>query len=239
MRAHDLFEGLQDVNRQKCIHRIALAMLKDRHWCLRARKLGKESSDGPAWIDDHLDADGSPGPYFSSDYPQPTDEVKTVYRNGGSSADVVRTEWFKHVIYVWAAARYDNVIAKLKEAGLDRGDIRAHRFLRAPHSKWEWGARHGAVDLGLHWTYDIESWGDGMAIWASSEDEMEWLVEAIIPAESIDWPNTIMSNMDYYSGDREYEVRVLSGADVRVKSIREAETDKPVPVSLTHVRFTA
>lgn len=142
----------------------------------------------------------------------------------------------------WAEERYEFVVNKLKTEPERQGDLyKVSRIMFVPHYQIrDWAARRSVplnpnsgsswsrngCSLGLHWTYDLDGWnGDddagARAVWANTNAYIgaELLIESWVPASSIDWPTTIMSNMDYFSGDPEREIRLLKGAPVKVEEI--------------------
>lgn len=223
MRYVDLFEGFSDVNRQKIVHRMVLYMVKNRPWCVKTRKLGKWSDDAYNWVGDYL---GDPNyhefaKWLPKNYPRPPENVKQMWLD--RDEDIINTPWFRQVMVLWANERYDEVIQKLRH--LANRPILAHRFIRTTMEKFTQAKEVGQTDLGAG-----AVWGDGGT---------EFLIEAVIPEQSIDWTLTIMANMDYYSGDRENELRLIPGSEVFVRSITDADSEKPIPIDLTMVRFTA
>lgn len=236
MRYVDLFEGFSDVNRQKIVHRMVLYMVKNRPWCVKTRKLGKWSDDAYNWVDDYLGDPNYPNGFakwLPDNYPRPPEDVKQLWLARDES--IIDTPWFRQVMILWANERYDEVIQKLKH--LAGRPILAHRFIRTTLEKFSQAKISGHTDLGIHWTWSIGDWDGAGAVWG--DGGTEFLIEAVIPEQSIDWTLTIMANMDYYSGDRENELRLIPGGEVFVRSITDADSEKPIPIDLTGVRFTA
>jgi hypothetical protein len=117
----------------------------------------------------------------------------------------------------WLHARYQEVTAKLMPLFRQR-ELLAHRVIKVGR-KWLAQPR---TDLGIYWTYDMAGWDAEIgahAIWGGKQGT-EIVIEAMVPHSSVDWVRTIRAHMDYFSGDREYELRVKKGAPVQVRSIK-------------------
>lgn len=141
-----------------------------------------------------------------------------------SSEAITRPE-FRVALERWARARLEDVEAKLAEVPLHDGFYRIHRVMRVPARWWAKVKKQGQTNLGVHWTYDLAEWNAEIGarpVWAPDDMKgADITIEALVKPEDVDWPYTVMSHMDWYSGDREYEMRVLPGRKVEVIAITD------------------
>lgn len=117
----------------------------------------------------------------------------------------------------WLVERYAEVKQKLAPM-FARRDISAHRFIKVDR---DWFHRP-RTDLGVYWTYDAKAWDAEIGaypIWGNQGTD-DLIVQASVPHNSVDWIRTIRAHMDYDSGDREYELRLIPKARVNVTSIK-------------------
>jgi hypothetical protein len=123
----------------------------------------------------------------------------------------------KRKVTAWAKERYDWAIEKLSQVPLEDGLYSVKRTIQVPQT-WQ-----PADGLGVYWSFDIDY--DGVdSPWAT--DEMrntgrQVLLHGMVRPDHVDWTNTILANMDWYSGDREQEIRVLKGSPVHLIAFDE------------------
>jgi hypothetical protein len=135
----------------------------------------------------------------------------------------------------WLHARYQVVRRKLARLAA-RPVIKAWRVLRVDQS-W---LQHPRTDLGIYWTYNLRLWNDEIGahpIWADkAANSIDLLIAAEVPNATVDWVRTFRAHMDYFSGDREFELRLQAGSPVMVHKVQDLGTRRSVQVTGT---FTA
>lgn len=149
--------------------------------------------------------------------------------------DVLANPRYAKRFEAWLRGRYIEVIEKLTPLYAKPSFI-AHRVIKVRPVWFE----HPRTALGIYWTYDIEEWEmeiGAYAIWSKIKNGTEIVIEAAIQHASVDWIRTVRSHMDYYSGDREYELRVFPGVDLQVMAIRSMATKENLAIPKVH--FTA
>lgn len=149
--------------------------------------------------------------------------------------EAIATSAFKRWVLRWAQARYRNVESKLSSLPRGPHGVKVSRMMRVPLSKFADAQRSGATDLGVHWTFAPDQW-DMNAVWAKTDEGDDVVIDAEVAEEHIDWFNTYMANMDYYSGDEEHEIRIKPGAPVHVLRVRDSRGND---VDIAGIRFTA
>ena len=141
-------------------------------------------------------------------------------------SDLLVSPEFKELVLKWAHSRYDEVVAVLSQIPLRNGKYSLHRIMKVPLNF----LNSQKITLGLHWTYDIESWEEPYPVWADANlSGHDLMFEALVDPQYIDWEYTILANMDWYSGDREFEMRPTKGAPLDVIdcwSVDENDTKK-------------
>lgn len=206
------------------------------------RKMVDAYFDGHYWDDAALAR--HPGRSFDSDdthemHDTWTDEDDYPLRNLESSKAITRPE-FRARLEQWARARLAEVEEKLQAVAMTNGLYRVHRVMRVPARWWSKVRKAGHTTLGVHWTYSLEDWDAEIGahpVWAPDDMKgVDITIEAMVAPADVDWPYTVMAHMDWYSGDREYELRVLPGHSVEVISITD-EAGRAYDV--TGVRFVA
>jgi hypothetical protein len=131
----------------------------------------------------------------------------------------------------WLHARYRFVRRKLSRLAA-RPTFKAWRVLRVDRG-WLQHPRH---DLGIYWTYNLRRWQqeiDAYPIWADEDEAgntIDILITADVPNATVDWLRTFRAHMDYYSGDREYELRLKPGSPVAVRKVEDLDTRRPQSV---------
>jgi hypothetical protein len=135
----------------------------------------------------------------------------------------------------WLRARYQEVRRKLARLAA-RPTIKAWRVLRVARG-W---LQHPRTDLGIYWTYNLRRWNEEIGaypVWADeASNTIDLLITAEVPNATVDWLRTFRAHMDYYSGDREYELRLKPGSPVGVSKVQDLATRRPLAVQ---GRFTA
>lgn len=135
----------------------------------------------------------------------------------------VGTEQFEARVQDWARARFNEVREKLSQIPLTPSGYRLHRVMRVPGDWLSKAKASGHTSLGIHWTYDLNGWDAEVGaypVWADKIDaSVDILIDAFVRPDHVDWTYTILSNMDWMSGDREFEMRVRKGAPIQVTSI--------------------
>lgn len=146
--------------------------------------------------------------------------------------EAILTPEFKRLVIKWANARYKNVEKKLNAAPRGKHGLIVTRAIMVPLRKFSNATETGATDLGVHWTITPDL---ARAIW-SKGDGVEVIISGEVQDSHVDWFNTYMANMDFYSGDEEDEIRIKPGSPVHVTSI---QTDTGDFIDIDGIRFTA
>lgn len=150
--------------------------------------------------------------------------------------EIVETQPFQERLRIWANARYDEVIDKISHL-VKNDTIPAHRFMKVPEHWVELNNKEGFAKLGVYWTFDLENTQDLGPVWGEELPGEEILIHAMIPTSAVDWHYTVLANMDWMQGDREHEIRVKSGAPIRVEWIQTV--DDGTRVDAPGVKYTA
>lgn len=126
--------------------------------------------------------------------------------------DVASNE-FKERLNKWAQERYDEVIEKLDAVPLEDGRYNIRRKIKVLRG---WEPSNG---LGIYWSFDI---AEVDAPWASKDMQQNGIeveLHGLVAPQYVDWYYTILSNMDWFSGDREQEIRVIRGSPIELVSV--------------------
>lgn len=224
MRFHELTEGVEAVNVSALAKRMAGHVLANRYWDRPAAR--KRKIDGSDALYDMVgNWRGQNDQYWPEGFgPIPADIAHL------PDEDFVETPFFAQVVQKWARTRAQEVVAKLSAIPRVDGGYRVHRIIAVRKDWIEKVQRNRGTNLGLYWTYDIQGWAGGAgayAVWSKlPEDEAVSLeIEAVAPEASVDWPTTVLANMDWLSGDSEHELRLLKGAPIQVVQICLHEDD--------------
>lgn len=220
---------LSDIDRQPVIDKMLMAINSGRHWDDYAQENRKDKFPNGIANDDAYDMRKQWADF---------DEM--------SPRTPLKSKRFQDRVAEWANARYDEVITKLKtdlRTLFRNGRINIFRVMRVPNHWFEKVIDSGHTSLGVYWTYDLKQWEAEIGaypIWA--DDKLEGhdiLIKASVAIHDVDWSYTILSHMDWHSGDREFELRIKPGAPVHVLGIRDLETRRPYSFDFTNVSFTA
>ena len=161
-----------------------------------------------------------------------------IWISGSDSAHLMAEQWhadgtipevstdspeFLARLRMWTEARYNEVVSKLDAIPLRDGGYHVHRCLKVKPA-WLFSlSAEKPITLGEYWTFNPNEW-DFRSIWAIDTFEgTDVVVEAISPTTTVNWPHTIMANMDWYSGDHECELRLLRGSPLHVLNINTLE----------------
>lgn len=120
---------------------------------------------------------------------------------------------FKERLTRWAHERYDEVIEKLDAVPLEDGRYSIRRKIKVLPG---WKPSDG---LGIYWSFDI---AEVDPPWASEDMQQNGIdveLHGLVAPQYVDWYYTILANMDWFSGDREQEIRVVRGAPIELVSV--------------------
>lgn len=208
MKIADLFESIDvsAVDRQMIIDHMISRYLKNGHWDDHALKTRPDLT-GFALYD-----------------------MANSWRDFGhlkhlshlSDEELFQHQDFISLLTKWADGRYDEIIERLQKIPLERGQYVIHRVIKVPSDFW----LKQRISLGLYWTYNLYEWQGTVGaypIWGTDNPGNEYMIEATVAPASVDWPVTIMANMDWMSGDQEYEMRLLAGKPVNVQHVWEGD----------------
>jgi hypothetical protein len=218
-----LTEGVQSVNPGEIIEYMVNCILTGKYW-------------------DTLSVDKKPHLRWSWD--TAIDMVQTWHRELPKHVldiddihDRIETPEFAELVRGWAVARYKEVMIKLEAVPHPGGHYRIHRTIKVnPH----YLVMREHTKLGVYWTYDRNSWDDFEPIWSTHRTGgKDIVIEADVVSSSIDWRTTILANMDWESGDREYEIRLFPLAPVTVLDILDLETDRSLGLDFSKTVFAA
>ena len=213
MRIHDLFEAKDTmVDRERVIATMLHALNAGRHWdTMTKHRLGDDN------IYDMLET-------FRDELPS---EVQ-----GLAPDDVIKTPEFQKLLRGWCEGRFDEVRQKLARIPSVGGRYKVHRIIKVRRDWFKDVRRQGGTSLGIYWTYDLAGWDAEIGVypvWAKKNLRgPELLIEATVAPRSVDWFHTFLANMDWYSGDREFEMTIKAGAPVTVLSIVEEGASQPL-----------
>lgn len=149
--------------------------------------------------------------------------------------DAIATPEFKREVLKWAQARYRNVENKLASLPYGAHGVKVSRMMRVPLSKFAEAKRSGTTALGVHWTFTPDEW-EMHSVWGGRNAGVDIVIHAEVSEEHIDWFNTYMANMDYYSGDQENEIRIKPGAPLHVLQVLDESGNE---IDVAGIRFTA
>lgn len=191
---------LPPVNKEAIIAHMIDSVHSGSYWDHEA----KNPQGDPMYNDDASMMAGD----WSDDYDNPMD---------------IESDEFRARVMEWAEARYEEIVQRLANIPLHDGCYDVHRkILVLPH----WTPADG---LGIYWTYDLDS-ADFDTPWAdySKEDHVCLLMHGRVNPQHVDWTKTVMANMDWYSGEQEYEMRLLRGSPVMLLDIEVSDETRPV-----------
>lgn len=152
--------------------------------------------------------------------------------------DIIDTPEFSNLVRSWAVARYKEVTMKLEALPHPGGHYRIHRTMRTVPLRL---TRFKYADLGVYWTYNRDGWHDEFKpIWATRYTPgKDIIIEADVMATSVDWRTTILANMDWMVGDREFEMRLIKTAPIKVLDILDWGTEESLGIDFSRTVFTA
>lgn len=118
------------------------------------------------------------------------------------------SEEFRDFVNGWVHDRVYDIEYAIKRCF--QGDhIKVYRVITAPEDWKPDPARHP----GRYWSWDKEAaeahWGENLGTWE------EWMLEATLHKDDIDWPNTYLVNVDLQS-ETEKEITVREGVGVEI-----------------------
>jgi hypothetical protein len=217
--------GLSDADRRAICQQMIKAEIAGSYWDDRAMASYPGKFGGSDNAVDMIDM-WKQGYWTNSPFPEQLRDLDPV--------EIMKTPEFRNMIGTWAAARLSEVEEKLTAIPLTKGGYLLHRVIRVP-TKWLERARKiGNTSLGLHWTYDINGWESDIGaypVWADQDKPgINLTFSVIVSPEHVDWRYTILSNMDWYSGDREFEMRPEKGTPLVILSCTN-EADQMIDVS--------
>ncbi len=164
----------------------------------------------------------------SPEYAEDMADTWEVDRDGDDFPDHARA---------WAEARFNEVLEKINAVALVGGKYHLRRMMFVPDYVLEdsWGVLSASpnnrpIALGLYWTYDFDGWNESVgaySIWADKTHHFgaDIIIDAMVDPKSIDWETTIKANMDWFSGDREHEMRLHRGATIGVTGIEVVDAE--------------
>lgn len=170
---------------------------------------------------------------------------------GGDDADDMASTWgldvespeFEKRVWSWAQARFNEVYEKLSAIPLTPNGYRVHRVMRVPGNWLGNAQKTGRANLGIHWTYDLDSWDSEIGaypVWADEiEGSVDILIDALVRPEHVDWTYTFLANMDWMSGDREFEMRIKKAAPIQVTEIITRDETPQTIGPIKGIKFTA
>jgi hypothetical protein len=217
--------GLTDADRAAICKQMVEAELRGDYWDDRAVAAYPGKFSGTDNAIDMIQAwrDG----YYKMPFPEKFKDMESV--------DIMTTPEFRVFIEDWAKARLSQVEEKLAAVPTKRGGYLIHRIIRVPSQWLEKVRKDGTTSLGLHWTYDVDGWESEIGIYPVWADEnmngIDLLFSTIIRPNEVDWKYTVLSNMDWYSGDREFEMRPIKGTRLRYITCENPESGKRIDVS--------
>lgn len=210
-----LLEG-HGVDPRNVILRTCVSMFSGKYWDRRPHAKDYGNENAFHFYNDHMD------------------ELPEEMQDVDDEDEILETPEFKWLVLRWAKARYRNVEQKLSELPMGSRGVKVARMLKVDLTKFDTARQTGHTDLGVHWTYDPDTW-HMHSVWGFNNG-VDITVYAEIPLNSIDWFNTYMANMDYLSGDEEYELRVHPGEEVFVSRIEDEDGNE---LDISGIRFTA
>lgn len=159
---------------------------------------------------------------FVEDYEMETgDEIPWSYvrTKGGELKYEPFVKWVKPRVIENATEGANQIIANLSG-----NEIRAWRALEAPI---DW--KPSAPNPGVHWSVNKKQ---AIAHFApGNPNDSLFLIEAMIPVGSIDWPLTVKANLSTEFGEEE-EIRINDDAPVRIISVKRKKSPEMVEESV-------
>lgn len=196
-------------------------LIQDRHWDENGLRVRPDMGSGAhVMIDDWRHEDGA-------DFPFP-ERLQDCH----DEETIARSPEFIEMLRHWAPARFDQAAGRLVDAFGDNGTILLSRCMVVERAWLKEFLEDPSGSVGLYWTYDDEAW-ELNAPWGKPDamnDPVEVVFQAEASIEEVDWYHTALAAMDYYSGDEEYEIRVLPDARPRLLSMEYLDELEGEPI---------
>jgi len=133
--------------------------------------------------------------------------------------DVLAKEEFKQYLKNWLSLRYDYVLNSLKEVNIQKElPIVIERQMYLTEKEIEDVIDNKKTKVGIFWAHESEP----NAYSSSNEDQKQKVLVTLTACannEDINWHQTILSRMDYDSGDDEGEIQVFEDAQLLMTSL--------------------
>jgi hypothetical protein len=122
----------------------------------------------------------------------------------------------------WCDFRVEKSHETLLALPITEGRIKAYRLIQSHLHDLR-------PELGIYWSHTIERWDNPIAPWGDqSPDAPTLLIEAMVPAEAVDWETSCAALCCWYCGDMESELRLVPGKTVTNVSAVNTKTYQPV-----------
>jgi hypothetical protein len=224
VRSQTAKTALEALNDQAIITKAVRSLLSGKWW-------DKDSLEANPKLSDNLD-----DTYEMLD--EMRDDLPENQQDWDDEDIIAKSKEFKALLTQWASARLRNVKAKLLGGLTDQeGGVLLHRIMRVPQS-WHEAlplSRKGdallttGAALGRFWTGNLQAWNEEIGsypIWGQDKPGHDVMIEIVANVKAINWPFTVLANMEWSTGDREWEVRIKPDGVVRLLKLENNKTQE-------------
>lgn len=84
-------------------------------------------------------------------------------------------------------------------------------------------------NMGVYWSNDYKY---AISHWGGQHKTQDFVLQALVDEETIDWKTTLSQNMNFWVGEEEQEITLYPGRVIEILSIKDVKSNKNTPINI-------